>query len=441
MLLAALLCMAATGEEDLSFLPWIVIILLVAKVFGAIAEKFNQPPVLGELLGGILLGNLYLLGISEVAHVRENPVILGFSTIGVILLLFGAGLESNLDTMLKSGGRAFIIAMVGVITPFVLGTLIIAPWIMPESDANARLFVGATLTATSVGITARVFKDLGIMQRIESVLVVGAAVIDDILGLLILTVVTAVVTTGSVDMATIGVIVVKAVVFLALAIILGRAIAPYVNRAFSRIHPGVGMKMAIAVSFGLIFAILAKYAGLEPIVGAFAAGLVLDPVHFSEFHPPEIASRIHAWIKNHPIDSEASEQIQELVDEHEDRHVEDLVAQLNQFFVPFFFVLTGMGVDLTAFAQPSTLVIAAAITIVAFVGKWACGLVAPAGTSRAIIGWGMAPRGEVGLIFAQIGAGLGVVSAANFSAIVIMVVLTTMISPIVLTQIIRREQK
>ncbi|MBI4137291.1 cation:proton antiporter [Candidatus Roizmanbacteria bacterium] len=433
--------MGAEGGEDLSFLPWIVIILLVAKVFGALAEKFNQPPVLGELLGGILLGNLYLFGIEEVLHVRENPVIVGLSTIGVILLLFGAGLESNLGTMLRSGGRALLIALVGVVTPFVLGTLVVAPWIMPDSDANARLFLGATLTATSVGITARVFKDLGIMQRIEAVLVVGAAVIDDILGLLILTVVTAVVTTGSVEVSTIGVIVFKAIVFLTLAIVLGRTIAPYVNRAFSLIHPGVGMKMAIAVSFGLVFAILAKFAGLEPIVGAFAAGLVLDPVHFSEFHPPEIAERIHAWIRRHPINGEAGEQIHELIEEYNHRHVEDLIGQLNQFFVPFFFVLTGMGVDLTAFAQPSTLLIAAAITIVAFIGKLACGLVAPRGASRSIIGWGMAPRGEVGLIFAQIGAGLGVVSSANFSAIVIMVVVTTMISPIVLTQIVRRESR
>src|SRR5690606_12585315 len=198
----------------------------------------------------------------------------------------------SVGEMRQVGLRALLVAVIGVAAPFTLGTYVVGPWLLPGLSFNAYLFLGATLTATSVGITARVFRDQGILNSAEAKLVLGAAVIDDVLGLIILAVVSAIATAGTVSPVEVTWITAKAVAFLAGAIFIGQWLAPLAGRLLSAIHTGQGMKFTVAIAFCLVAAYGAELIGLAPIIGAFAAGLVLDPVHFRHFRDPQIVQDI-----------------------------------------------------------------------------------------------------------------------------------------------------
>ena len=232
---------------------FIAIMLIAAKV-GGLVERFGQPAVLGELLVGVVLGNLALVGFTGFEAIKTDDIIIFLAELGVVILLFQIGLESNIKEMTKVGLPALMVAIAGVVAPFGLGVYVVGPWLLPEADFNTLLFLGAALTATSVGITARVFKDLGKLQTRESQIVLGAAVIDDVMGLIILAVVSAIVTVGSITGSAVAIIILKAVAFLGGAIILGQFCAPHVSMFFSKIQAGAGMKLALAFSIGLIFA-------------------------------------------------------------------------------------------------------------------------------------------------------------------------------------------
>ncbi|EFO81869.1 Sodium/hydrogen exchanger [Oscillochloris trichoides DG-6] len=414
----------------------IAIVLVVAKL-SAFLERFGQPPVLGELLAGVLLGNLYLAGITFFEPIKENQIIQFMSELGVVILLFQVGLETNIRDMARVGIRAFLVASVGVIAPFILGTYVVGPWLMPGLESHTYLFLGATLTATSVGITARVFRDLGFLQSQEARIVLGAAVIDDVMGLVILAVVSAIVTVGSVSPLDVGVIIFKALAFLTGAVLLGQVAASWLGRMLAKIHTGSGMKFTLAIAFGFIFAYIAELIGLAPIVGAFAAGLVLDAVHFESFENPRVVAEIYHEIKEHNLQNVS--QIEKIMKRHAHRHVEDIIEPVGMLLTPIFFVITGMSVQITALLNPSVLMVALGFTIAAFVGKVIAGLVAGK-VNKQIVGWGMVPRGEVGLIFAATGRALGVINDEIFSVIVVMVLLSTLLTPLILTAIIRRNQ-
>jgi Kef-type K+ transport system membrane component KefB len=427
----------AGGESShtMAFL-FIALILLAAKA-SSLIERFGQPAVLGELLVGVLLGNLALLGITVFEPIKEDVIIAFLAQLGVVILLFQIGLESNFKEMTKVGRPALLVAIAGVVAPFGLGVYVVGPWLLPEADTNTLLFLGAALTATSVGITARVFKDLGKLQTRESQIVLGAAVIDDVMGLIILAVVSAIATVGAITGSAVAIIILKAILFLGGAIVLGQFLAPHISLYFSKIHTGVGMKFTLAFSVGLLFAYAAAQLGLAPIIGAFAGGLILDAVVFRRFRRPEMVEEL-AEIESE-VTGPAKGKIAELVHRYEHRHIEDLIEPVAQVFVPIFFVVTGMAVDLTTFADTSIILTALGITAVAFAGKIVAGFFAGEGVNKWIVGFGMVPRGEVGLIFATIGAGLGVVTDGVFSVIIIMVILTTLLTPPVLTHLLKKQ--
>jgi Kef-type K+ transport system membrane component KefB len=415
---------------------WIAIILLIAK-FSSLIEHIGQPSVLGELVAGVILGNLVIIGIPFFETPKNDPILLFFAELGVVILLFQVGLESNLTEMGRVGHSAALVGIVGIVAPFVLGTYLIGPLLLPGLGFYSYLFLGAALTATSVGITARVFQDLGKLQSSEAKIVLGAAVIDDVLGLIILAVISAVVTAGSVSIGQVVWIITKSITFLVVTIVSGLLLAPHVNRLFSKINAGIGMKFTLIASSGLIFAYLAEVIGLAPIVGAFAAGLVLEPIHYRDFKDPEVIDDLRTTLKDTP--GEVKGLVNKVIEAHSNHHVEELVEPVAHFFVPIFFVMTGMVVKLDVLLNPAVLLVALGVTLVAIIGKLVAGLAATRRTSRWLIGWSMVPRGEVGLIFATIGKSLGVVTDEVFSVIVIMVILTTFITPPALTFLIKRQ--
>jgi len=384
----------------------LALILLAAKLVGHLAVRLGQPAVLGELLAGVVLGNIALLGYDGFEAIRHDQAIEMLAGLGVLILLFEVGLESTVAQMLAVGARAFLVAVLGVVTPFILGWLV-GRWLLPDESAYVHIFLGATLCATSVGITARVLRDLGRSQGAEARVILGAAVIDDVLGLIVLAVVTGLIASANTgepaSAAGIGLLLGKSVLFLGLSLALGRWLAQKFFDRAATLRAG-GELLAAGLVVCLLMAWLSALVGLAPIVGAFAAGLILEDVHFRRFH------------------------------ERGEHGLEELVRPISAFLVPVFFVLMGFRTDLRAFVQPGVPLLAAVLTLAAIAGKQACSLGAGGGLNRLAVGVGMVPRGEVGLIFANVGLGLVVagqriVSPAVYSAIVVMVIVTTLITP------------
>ncbi len=386
--------------------------LVAAKVGGELFERLKQPAVLGELFAGIVIGNLVIFGFIGAEPLKTHATIAALADLGVIILLFEVGLESDLKEMMEVGWSSLLVALVGVVAPFLLGW-VVAAYFIPDESRLAHIFIGATLCATSVGITARVFKDLGKLGTREARIILGAAVIDDVLGLLILAIVAgairAAASGGVLSLLDVGLIALKSVLFLLGSIAIGHFLMPRLLRGAGRFETR-GVLLTFAISFCLFLAWAAAKVGLAPIVGAFAAGLILDEVHYKPGGRTE-------------------------------RDLQHLLQPVSTVLVPIFFVLMGFKVDLRLFTQLDILAFAAMLTIAAIIGKQLCGLaVLERDVNRVAVGLGMIPRGEVGLIFAGIGATLmlpsvtgvsePVINSATFGAVVIMVIITTLVTPL-----------
>jgi Kef-type K+ transport system membrane component KefB len=425
----------------------LVFLTLGAVIGGRLMTSIKQPAVLGELLVGLLAGNLgFLFGnagltvlregdnlrkISEVAlttsttlanaasqvlHGREAERVAAalasihgvdfisiytfvdlLSRIAILILLFLVGLETSLVEMKRLGKTALIVAVIGIVVPMGLG-LGIMKLLHPGSALASDLFVGGVLTATSVGITARVLRDLGQENRDEARVILGAAVIDDVLSLIVLAVVSVLAVTGSVSVVEIGRITLVAAFFLAGSLGIGVWLTPKLVRrlAGAGIH---NLKLLFGLGFAFLLAWFANFAGLATIVGAFAAGMIL----------------------NHFFDNEL-----------EGESLHKLLSPVESLVVPLFFVWMGIQVKLEALASHDILISGLALTAVAILGKLVSGLGCPSYMNRWAVGIGMMPRGEVGLIFAGIGKGIGVIDDGLFSAVVILVMITTLVAPIFL---------
>jgi Kef-type K+ transport system membrane component KefB len=422
------------GDPLAPVLLVLLVMLAAAKIGSEIFERLRQPAVLGELIAGLVLGNLILLfpGLTLFEPLRGGTiteswaiVIDNLARLGVILLLFEVGLESTVSEMAKVGTSSFLVALLGVLVPFILGFGVSYLFIkevpadllryLPNDFAlvNIHLFMGATLCATSVGITARVLKDLGRLQTKAARIVLGAAVIDDVLGLVILAVVSAIVSASisgtEVSVFSLVRIAATAVGFFVIAIALGLMVVPRILHLLARLRTA-GMMVISSLLLCFLLSWLAHAVGLATIVGAFAAGLILEEVHFKDFR--------------------------------EDARLHQLIRPISTLFVPIFFVLMGIQVRLETFADPALIGLGVVLTVAAIIGKQVCGLgVTEKGIDRISVGVGMIPRGEVGLIFAAIGKALNIVDASIYSAIVFMVIFTTLVTPPVLKLTLARWER
>jgi len=373
------------------FLWSLITIYVCARVMGELAARIGQSPVLGELLAGVLVGS------SVLGWVEPTETLKLLGEIGVMLLLFEVGLEADLHSFLKVGWSAAAVATIGVVTPFVLGYGLA---IALHMTAIQAIFVGATLTATSVAISARVLSDLGKLKTAEGNIILGAAVLDDILGLVTLSTIVGLAASGTVSWLEVGRTAGLAILFLGAAILVGiqytHLFAALVNRMHTR-----GRLVVAAVTLALLLGYVADTLHIAPLVGAFAAGLLLART------------------------------------EHQS-HIEERIKPVNDVFVPIFFVLIGAAVDLSLLNPFNSqnwpvLLLASSLTVVAIMGKLAAGFgVIDKQVSRWAVGVGMLPRGEVGLIFAGVGLSQGIIAGGEYGAILLMVVLTTFVSPLLL---------
>ncbi|OKH18516.1 sodium:proton antiporter [[Limnothrix rosea] IAM M-220] len=409
----------------------IVVIYAMSKIGGELSKRVGLPPVLGELLGGVLVGvsALHLIVFPEtgalgtdslmmsvlqrlgdldaiaVEHIFESQseVISVLAELGVIVLLFEIGLESDLRELTKVGSQAAVVAIVGVVAPFLLGTVGLVT--LFQAPIIPAIFAGAALTATSIGITSKVLSDLGQLKSTEGTIIVGAAVIDDVLGIIVLAVVASLAKTGEVDLLNVVYLIVGASTFLLGSILLGK----FFNKSFEAIAGKLQTRGALlipACAFALIMAIIANSIHLEAILGAFAAGLVLDETDLR-------------------------------------KELDRLVMPVADLLVPIFFVTVGAKADLgvlNPFVEENRagLIIATFLVVVAIIGKvitgWA--VFGKPGINRLAVGFGMIPRGEVGLVFAGIGSASGVLDKPLEAAIIVMVIVTTFIAPPLLQMVL-----
>lgn len=389
---APLLAAAALGggHEMAQLLGVLVAIFIATKVLGEIAQRLGQPSVLGELVAGVLLGRS-VLGIVN----PGDPVIAAMAQIGVIVLLFETGIQTELVSLVKVGAVSFVVAVAGVVLPFAMGFGVGRAFGLAATPA---LVCGAALCATSVGISARVLSELDCLESVEGRVVLGAAVIDDIIGLIILSVVAAVVGGSAITTGRLVTTATVAVLFVVLAVLVGGRIAPPVFRFVQRVKTS-GTLGIIALAFAFTWAWLAEWSGSAMIVGAFAAGLVLD-------------------------DTPAR------------REISRATTTIGHFFVPIFFASVAAAVDLRALADARALAIGGALIAVGVLGKVAAGYVPFWFSGRKLlVGTAMIPRGEVGLIFAQMGLTTGAIDNGLFGAVMLMVLVTTFITPPALARV------
>jgi Kef-type K+ transport system membrane component KefB len=366
--------------------------IVATKLLGEIAQRLGQPAVLGELLAGVLLGGSAL-------HIFDahDPVLHALAELGVLVLLFQIGLHTDLRSLRRVGGPAMMVAVAGVVLPFTGGVAAALALGMGQLPA---LVAGAALTATSIGISARILSDLGRLHTAEGQVVLGAAVADDVMGLILLSVVTALAGGAAVSVGSVATTTGVAVGFIVIALALGAAAIPPLFKVVDRVRI-TGALGLIALAFALLMAWAADRSGSAMIIGAFAAGLILHPT--PQRHEIEVST-----------------------------------TALGHFFVPIFFASVGASVDLAALATPTALTLGGALVVVGVIGKIAAGY-APwwYDGNKFLVGMAMVPRGEVGLIFAQMGLASGAITAEQFGALMLMVVVTTFMTPPLLGRIVQ----
>ena len=380
---------------------------LAAKVGGELALRLRLPAVAGELGAGMVIAFMHQQ-IPALPDVAASPAAALLGSLGVIVLMFAVGLESTVPQMLRVGMASVRVALVGVLVPMLAG--FIAAWVLLPGSASLilNLFIGACLCATSIGISAQVLREKKVAKSAEGRVIVGAAVIDDVLGLLVLVAVSAMVAVAGsqrgVPWLTLAKTLGLAMGFLVMAFSLGRTATPTLFKLATRFR-SEQILLPVGLGFAFLLAGLGNLAGLAPIVGAYAAGLILEPAHIR-------------------------------VLEHRELHtLEDLVHPLVVTLAPLFFVLMGAKVDPRVLLEWRTLLFAFVLALVGTAGKFAAGYVAGRGLRPAVVGWGMVPRGEVGLIFVTTGsaltlAGQPLLSAQVQASIVGAIVLTTILGPI-----------
>jgi Kef-type K+ transport system membrane component KefB len=436
------------ADPAASVILWVTIIFFFAVVGRYLATRLNQPAVLGELLMGVFLGNFcYFFGSQLMVVLREGSAVFNimremligvplakavsenvydvayakqviaaltdggglevikvayvldiFSRYGVIFLLFKVGLETSVEELKHTGREAMQVAVIGVVAPIVLGYFV-AYFFIPQTSGPSDLFVAATLSATSIGITARVLFEMKKMRTREAKTILGAAMIDDILGLIILAIVSSVVISGVVDLMMVVRIIISAMLFFAGALLIGPWLVRIAVKSF-RFLELWELKLFVAITFVMTLAWLATIMNLATVMGAFTAGLILDDDFFES--------------------SESSHKSQSLI---------SLISPVESILAPLFFMLIGIQIKLETFFDWQVLLMASTLIVAAVLGKLLSGFGGSRKDDRLLIGIGMLPRGEVGLLFASIGRTIGVMSDHLFSAIVLMVFVTTFIVP------------
>lgn len=377
-------------------------IISFAAILAIVITKLKQPPVLGQILIGSAIAVLAHFNIGIFPDMIHNSILSFLAELGSILLLFEIGLESSIEEIKHAGNSAAIVALTGVAVPFLLGYYILTPLISTSPSFNLSLFIGSTLAVTSTGISVSVFKDMGILRQKAAQIVLTASIIDDIAGLILLSIISGLITIGYIDIIHILLTLLYISLFFITSILFGKLILPFIiKNLISKISLNPDMVVLTLLTTCLLFSIIASYIGLATIIGAFIAGLIIDKEAFASF-PSKYT------------------------------HLEEHIMPIGKCLIPVFFIYAGMQVDIISAMNLVTIKLALIISAFAVVSKAMCGLFLPKHINKWLVGFGMVPRGEIGIIFALAGLKYKLIDNDLFTALLLMVVITSVITPIML---------
>lgn len=417
-------------SETADFTPaiylWLALSILMSRGL-SIVKKIGLPVVTSEILAGIVLGHLYLFGITTFIGMNHNEIIQFLSEIGAMILMFEIGLETQIKDISNKLVSGMKIALFGTVLTF-SGGYYLSEFFYPGMTTDSRILLGVITAATATGISAKVFKDLKLLATREVKLVLTASLIDEVLSILCFAIVSGVLIAGNVEIETLITITAKITVFFLLSITLGTRLTPLLTRLSVKIHAGISMKIGLLFFICTLYTWLASVLGVAPVIGAFIAGLVIDPEHFKNFSQAKFLRELKL-IANRTSDENAKAQILKTVHGQETRSLDELIKPLSNIFVPIFFTYIGLIFKISDLTKPRVVLFAISLLVISLIGRIISGYSEKEKLNKLLVGLGMTPIGEAGLIFAVTGHQLGIINNDIMSAIVLAVVLITIITP------------
>lgn len=408
---------------------WLALSILMSRGL-SIVKKIGLPVVTSEILAGIVLGHLYLFGITTFIGMSHNEIIQFLAEIGAMILMFEIGLETQIKDISSKLLSGIKIALFGTILTF-SGGYYLSHFFYPDLSLKSRILIGVISAATATGISAKVFKDLKILGSSEVKLILTASLIDEVLSILCFAIVSGVLIAGNIEMETLITITAKTAIFFLLSISLGSKITPLLTRLSVKIHAGISMKIGLLFFICTLYTWLASVLGVAPVIGAFIAGLVIDPEHFKNFSQAKFLRELKQ-IANHTSDENTKAQILKTVHGHETRSLDELIKPLSNIFVPIFFTYIGLIFKLSDLMKPKIVLFAVSLLAVSLIGRIVSGYTEKGKFNKILVGLGMTPIGEAGLIFAVTGNQLGIINNDIMSAVILAVVLITIVTPILI---------
>lgn len=421
------------------YMLWLAIVLLLGKLSGAV-ERFGQAAVLGELIVGLLLGNATLVGITFLEPMKTDAIIGALSRLGTVILFFQAGLVSDFRVLLKLWKKSLTLAILGIIFSIIM-MYIALPFLIPGQPLFVYIFLSVALSPTGTGVTARVLQDLGKLNIKEAQLILSSGAIDNIICFILLAILTAF-QTGGISHTAIGMLLAKVIILLIAIVLFCVYLLPVITKKLAEIYPSRSLKFALAFGITLLFSYLAHSVGISPIIGAFMAGIAMSPIYFTSFKPaPYILSLQELILQNgHGVSPLLNEKYKKHINEAKERDLEDMLSAPAFLLVAVFFVVTGMGVPLSLFTNIQIVQSAVVILLLAFASKFlASRMIGQKIIS--VVGAGMAPRGVTTLVFATAGKNFKILSPDLYALIVLTVMLTTFVTPIMLSWIVKRNEE
>ncbi len=405
-------------QSESSDLLLYLIFTLIFAILALSINKLKQPVVLGQILIGSIIGILAHYNIGVFKQITSNHTLEFLAQIGSIFLLFEIGLESDIKEIKKSGRHAIIVATTGVIIPFLLGFYVLAPLIISKPSTSFSLFIASVLAVTSTGISVSVFKDMGIIKNKSCQIVLCASIIDDIVGLILLSIISAFSLGGNININEILIILSTVAAFFIISTFLGIYVLPFtIDKLISKISIKDEMLTLTMVVFCLFLSWYAEVIGLASIIGAFMAGLLIKEKYFVKYATISRQSKSQIYLDD------------------SNSNIIHLISPLGRIMTPIFFIYAGMQIDIINALNMETLKLAVTISFFAIISKSLAGIILPRDFNRWLIGFGMVPRGEIGVIFALAGLKLQLIDNTIFTAILMMVIITSVITPLMINRV------
>lgn len=420
----------AESQNPVVFL-WLVVFIFLSRSL-SIVKKVGLPIVVGEILSGVILGDLGRFGITTFQSAESNEIIKFLAELGSIILMFEIGLESKISDLRKNFRVGFIVAITGSALTFI-GGFLVSKYLIPNDNILRNLLFGVITAATATGISAKTFKDMKILRSREVKVVLVASIIDELISILSFGIISSMVLTATVNLFHVSVGLLQVIGFFVFATIFGQWITPFITKWSTKIHAGINMKIGVLLIICFLFSWIAYITGIATVLGAFIAGLMLDQIYFKSFAKSSFFVELRG-IAQDMENTDVKQNLFNLIQKQESRTLEELIKPLSHLFVPVFFIYIGLMLKVDILFKANTLILTIALLSISFAGRIISGYCTKRNCNfnNLLIGLGMTPIGEAGLIFAVFGKSMGLIDEVSLAAIVATLVISSIITPILI---------